>query len=51
VISVVLADDQALAWAGFRTRLESEADMEVLGEAAGGDQAVRVARVVRPAVG
>jgi DNA-binding NarL/FixJ family response regulator len=32
----VLADDQALVRAGFRALLDAEADIEVVGEAAGG---------------
>lgn len=34
-IRVVVADDQAVVRAGFRTILESEVDIEVVGEAAG----------------
>jgi len=32
----VLADDRALVRAGFRALLDAEADIEVVGEAAGG---------------
>ena len=39
-ISVVLVDDQALVRAGFRMILEAEDDIEVVGEASDGDQAV-----------
>jgi DNA-binding NarL/FixJ family response regulator len=39
-IRVVLADDQAVVRAGFRTILEAEADIAVVGEAADGEGAV-----------
>jgi DNA-binding NarL/FixJ family response regulator len=47
-IRVVVADDQAVVRAGFRTILESEADIEVVGEAADGSTAVAVARRHHP---
>jgi hypothetical protein len=49
-IRVLLADDQALVRAGFRGLLRRAKDIEVVGEAAGGDEAVRQARALRPDV-
>jgi DNA-binding NarL/FixJ family response regulator len=43
VIRVLLADDQALIRAGFRVLLDSEQDIEVIGEAEDGAQAVELA--------
>jgi DNA-binding NarL/FixJ family response regulator len=46
-IRVVLADDQALIRSGFRVLIDSADDLEVVGEAATGDDAVRIARSTR----
>jgi DNA-binding NarL/FixJ family response regulator len=48
MIKVVLADDQRLVRAGFRSILDDEDDITVVGEAANGDEAVRLARELRP---
>jgi DNA-binding NarL/FixJ family response regulator len=50
VIRVLLADDQALVRAGFRVLLDSAPDIEVVGEAATGEEAVGLARETRPDV-
>jgi DNA-binding NarL/FixJ family response regulator len=44
MIRVVLADDQALIRAGFRVLLEVAGDIDVVGEAVNGGQAVELAR-------
>ncbi|GCD98453.1 response regulator transcription factor [Embleya hyalina] len=49
-IRVLLADDQALLRGTFRLLIDSCADMEVVGEAADGGQAVAAARAHRPDV-
>lgn len=48
MIRVLLADDQALIRAGFRALLEAEDDLEVVGEAADGRQAVERAAELVP---
>jgi DNA-binding NarL/FixJ family response regulator len=50
MIRVLLADDQALIRAGFRVLLEAADDIEVIGEAVNGDQAVELAKAERPDV-
>ena len=50
MIRVLLADDQALIRAGFRVLLEAADDIEVIGEAVNGDQAVELAAAERPDV-
>jgi DNA-binding NarL/FixJ family response regulator len=44
VIRVLIADDQALVRAGFRVLIDSASDLEVVGEAADGREAVALAR-------
>ena len=46
-IRVLLADDQALLRSAFRVLVDSEPDMEVVGEASDGAQAVRLAKEAR----
>lgn len=50
MIRVVLADDQALVRAGFRALLDAQDDIEVVAEAADGDEAVSLALEHRPDV-
>jgi RNA polymerase sigma factor (sigma-70 family) len=50
VIRVLLADDQGLVRAGLRLLIESEPDLELVGEATNGAQAVELARSELPDV-
>ena len=49
-ITVVLAEDHQIVREGFRSLLGHELDIEVVGEAATGRQAVQLTRKLRPAV-
>jgi DNA-binding NarL/FixJ family response regulator len=50
MIQVALADDQALVRSGFAALLDAEDDIEVVGEAANGHEAVKLAQRARPDV-
>ncbi len=50
MITVVVADDQALVRAGFRALLDAEPGMQVVGEAVDGDSVLAVVRETRPDV-
>jgi DNA-binding NarL/FixJ family response regulator len=50
MIRVVLADDQALVRAGFRALLDAQDDIEVVGEAGDGEEALRLAAELTPDV-
>jgi len=49
-VRVVIADDQALVRAGFRMILDSKDDIEVVGEASDGMEAIAAYRRLRPDV-
>ena len=49
-IKVLVVDDQAMVRAGFRLILEAEADIEVVGEAEDGEQAIAAVQTLRPHV-
>ena len=48
--TILLADDHAVVRSGFRRILDAEWDMEVVGEAANGREAVEMAERLKPAV-
>ena len=50
MIRVLLADDQSLVRAGFRALLDAEDDIDVVGEAADGQEAVAMTSALRPDV-
>ncbi len=50
MIRVLVVDDQGLVRAGFRMILEAQPDVEVVGEAVDGLEAVEAARRLRPGV-
>ena len=50
MIRVAIVDDQAMVRAGFRLIVQSQADMQVVGEAADGQEAIDLVRRERPEV-
>jgi DNA-binding NarL/FixJ family response regulator len=49
-ITVLLVDDHSLVRRGFRRMLDDESDMSVVGEASDGEEAVQLAKKLRPEV-
>lgn len=49
-ISVLLVDDHSLVRRGFRRMLEDESDLVVVGEAGSGEEAIRLAKSLKPDV-
>jgi DNA-binding NarL/FixJ family response regulator len=49
-ITVMLVDDHSLVRRGFRRMLEDEPDMQVVGEASDGEEAIKIARELKPQV-
>ncbi len=50
MITILVADDEALLRGAFRTMLETEDDLKVVGEAANGNEAIEQARLRKPDV-
>ena len=50
MIRVIIVDDHAVVRAGLKLLLDAEVDIEAVGEAGSGDEAVRVARALTPDV-
>ena len=50
ITRVVLAEDQPIVRAGFRALLDSRADIDVVGEAATGTEALELVRTQQPDV-
>jgi DNA-binding NarL/FixJ family response regulator len=50
IVTVLLADDHSLVRRGFRRILEDDPAIRVVGEASNGDEAVALARTLRPRV-
>ena len=49
-ITVILADDHAVLRQGLRLLLDAESDVDVVGEAGNGDEAIELAAKLRPAI-
>ncbi len=49
-VRILIVDDHALVRTGLRAVLSAEPDLEVVAEAASGEEALRLARVLRPDV-
>ena len=50
MIRILIADDQMLVRAGFRSLLDAEDDFEVVGEAADGEEAIQLSREHAPEI-
>jgi DNA-binding NarL/FixJ family response regulator len=49
-ITILLVDDHSLVRKGFRRMLEDESDLNVVGEAGNGDDAIKLAKSLKPQV-